>query len=272
MDKNLNQLHKTLVEILDFVVSVCEENNLEYCLAYGSALGAYRHKGFIPWDDDMDIAMPRNDYEKFLRIMQSKYKDGLFRIQTEKTEKKYFLSFAKVRKQNTVFIESIAEEIYSDNGIYIDIFPLDGVFNAETFSFRIKRKYINYLKHVLKLQACPALYQKKEGQLKYYVDRILSFPNLFISNKKLLASLNKTMISKQSVSKAPYIAQYDESNAGGVMRRDVYFPFGKCEFEGKQYSVPGKIEEYLRTQYGETYMELPPEEKRATHKPIELKF
>ena len=71
MDKNLDQLHKTVVEILDFVVSVCEENNLEYCLAYGSALGAYRHKGFIPWDDDMDIGMPRNDDEKFLRIMRN---------------------------------------------------------------------------------------------------------------------------------------------------------------------------------------------------------
>ena len=72
MDKNLDQLHKTLVEILDFVVSVCEENNLEYCLAYGSALGAYRHKGFIPWDDDLDIGMLRDDYNHFLELAPSK--------------------------------------------------------------------------------------------------------------------------------------------------------------------------------------------------------
>ena len=66
MNFDIEKLHVTLIEILDYVVSLCEKHNIQYCLIYGSALGAYRHKGFIPWDDDMDIAMPRDDYEKFI--------------------------------------------------------------------------------------------------------------------------------------------------------------------------------------------------------------
>lgn len=151
MNFDIEKLHVTLIEILDYVVSLCEKHNIQYCLIYGSALGAYRHKGFIPWDDDMDIAMPRDDYEKFISIMKCQT-DAQFSIQSEETEDSYFLTFAKVRKRGTIFVESIAEKKYKNNGIYIDIFPLDLVKNSEGVSYKLKRKIINYLKHVLKLK------------------------------------------------------------------------------------------------------------------------
>ena len=98
MDEGLEKLHGVLVEILDFVYSVCEEHGLLCFLVYGTALGAYRHHGFIPWDDDMDVAMPREDYTKFLQIMKQEGHDK-YEIQDEDNEDFYFLSFAKVRKK-----------------------------------------------------------------------------------------------------------------------------------------------------------------------------
>lgn len=270
MDVTQKKLHETLIEILDYVVSICEKNNLQYCLVYGSALGAYRHHGFIPWDDDMDIAMPRDDYEKFLEIME-KQENERYSIQNEKNEENYFLSFSKVRKNGTIFVESIVEEKYHNNGIYIDIFPLDFIKNYDGKAKR-NRKRINYIKHVLKIQGCPKLYRKKEGNVRFIIDCTISFPAWIVSNKKLLSILNNWMVIPISFDQANYIAQYDESSEAAVMEKSIYFPLGECEFNGKMYKVPGNICEYLRRQYGEDYMKLPPIEKRVTHNPIKLKF
>ncbi|MCI9572690.1 MAG: LicD family protein [Lachnospiraceae bacterium] len=271
MNFDIEKLHVTLIEILDYVVSLCEKHNIQYCLIYGSALGAYRHKGFIPWDDDMDIAMPRDDYEKFISIMKCQT-DAQFSIQSEETEDSYFLTFAKVRKRGTIFVESIAEKKYKNNGIYIDIFPLDLVKNSEGVSYKLKRKIINYLKHVLKLKACPKLYRQKEGGIKFCLDCALSFPWWLLPNKDILKILKKLMVADIDYKDANYIAQYDESSTAAVMEKGIYFPLKKCEFEGKTYYIPGGIEYYLMQQYGNDYMELPPLDKRVTHKPIQLKF
>lgn len=108
----LTQLHKTLVEILDYVVKICEENGLQYFVAYGSALGAYRHEGFIPWDDDIDIVLPRKDYEKLAKILKESNNEKYF-YQDETNEKNYFLLFAKVRKNGTKFVErNVRKKIY----------------------------------------------------------------------------------------------------------------------------------------------------------------
>lgn len=271
MNYDIKKLHSVLIEILDYAVSVCEEHNLQYCLVYGTALGAYRHKGFIPWDDDVDIAMPRDDYEKFLEIIEAEH-TSKYSIQTEKTEENYFLTFAKIRKNGTVFIESILEKPYANNGVYIDVFPLDFVENSKKTSYKIKRKSINYFKHILKLQACPGLYKQKQGKIKFYFDCILSFPGWILSNKTILKILRKLMISKKNLDETAYVAQYDESLDAAVMEKEIYFPLKKCQFEGKSYYVSGNIEEYLERQYGSDFMKLPPIEKRATHSPIELKI
>lgn len=271
MNYDLNRLHRTLIEILDFVVEICEQNDLQYCLLYGTALGAYRHKGFIPWDDDLDIGMPRADYEKFIQIMKCRPSTN-FDLQNEWNEEKWFLTFSKIRKNGTCFIESIVDGLYKNNGIYIDIFPLDFV-NKNNANIAIKRKYINYLKHTLKIQACPKLFLEKEGRLKYTVDRFLSFPSYFLNDKVLVRYVNNLMISKNKKNNDYcFVAQYDESSDAAIMEKEIYFPLRKCSFEGKEYYVPGNIEEYLRRQYGNDFMELPPIEKRMTHKPIKVEF
>ena len=269
MEYDIKKLHKVLVEILDYFVSVCEKNNLQYFLVYGTALGAYRHKGFIPWDDDLDVAMPREDYQRLLSILENNPNEG-YSIQNESNEKEWFLSFSKIRKNHTLFVESIAQDVYQNNGMYIDIFPLDFA-NDETFSYKINLKVINYIRHGLKFIACKKLYKKKYSTIRYGIEMIFTFPVYLMGRSNALKMLNRMRIGKCKESDATIIAEYDDPHALKIPK-DVYFPGRKMLFDGKAYYVPNKIEDYLSTVYGKTYMELPPIEERRTHQPEKIMF
>ena len=267
----LIKLHKTLLEILDYVVDICEENNITYFLIYGTALGAYRHKEFIPWDDDLDIAIPRDDYNKFIHILES-YDNHNFSIQYEANEKKYYHPFAKVRKKGTVFIEDISQNMYENNGIYIDIFPLDYIKEKDSLSQKIRSHTITYLKHILRYSAHQGAYKNKRNFWGHVFEHIICIPAYILPKSILLNKLNKLCIGKCLKHDAKYIAQYYDRGFRNTMPIDVFFPPRKISFCNKEYNVPNKIEEYLTTAYGTDYMELPPIEERKTHQPIEIKF
>lgn len=262
---DIGKLHSVLVEILDYFVDICVENNLRYFLLYGTALGAYRHGGFIPWDDDLDVGMPREDYNKFISIMGKK-KDSIYSIQNECNEKKWFLTFSKLRKTNTVYIESIADGIYRNNGIYIDIFPLEYSKNYG-FGNNIKKTFIKYLIHGLKLYSCKELYKEKLGK-KYFLHLVISFP-VGVSIRHSLLLLNKISIGKINEDEAKYFNVYDDMSS---IKKDIYFPPKTILFCGKEYCCPNNIQQYLETIYGSTYMQLPPENERRTHDPIKIQF
>ena len=121
----MNELQKCQLEILKEFIRICKDNNLQYYLVGGTCLGAVRHKGFIPWDDDIDVAMPRDDYDKFITL-QDQMKKPYF-IQTYKSDKNYIYNFAKVRDSSTTFVENFFACSQMNHGVWIDVFPLDGM-------------------------------------------------------------------------------------------------------------------------------------------------
>lgn len=131
-NEELHKLHNEELNILKLVVRFCDENHIQYFLTAGSLLGAVRHKGFIPWDDDLDISMPRDDYERFLSIAANKLDKCLY-LHCNNTDTEYWLPFAKVRMNDTEFVEPTIEKIQTHKGIFIDIFPLDNAKKQKGF-------------------------------------------------------------------------------------------------------------------------------------------
>ena len=124
--EKLKKLHNVEVEILDEFNRICNKHNLQYFLSYGTLLGAVRHQGFIPWDDDLDVSMPREDYEKFIEIAEDELNKEYY-IDNKNTNDKYYLNFTKLRKKNTVFEQDFQVNYDGPKGIWVDIFPIDEI-------------------------------------------------------------------------------------------------------------------------------------------------
>ena len=122
----LRDVQKVQLEILLEFDRICRKHGLKYLLFAGTLLGAVRHKGFIPWDDDIDVCMLRGDYERFLTVCKDELSAELF-LQTTDTDREYPLQFAKLRKNNTRFVEKSMSDLKIHHGVFIDIFPLDNV-------------------------------------------------------------------------------------------------------------------------------------------------
>ena len=127
MEYSKRDLQLKLLEIAKYVDDLCRKNSIEYYLIYGSALGAKRHKGFIPWDDDFDIAMTYENYQKFITICDKFLDKKKYFLQRMESEPKYYLSFMKLRDITTTLIEEANKDKEITYGVYIDIFPLVGV-------------------------------------------------------------------------------------------------------------------------------------------------
>lgn len=126
MNNTLRELQRTQVEILEIVDDLCKQNHISYSLYAGTLLGAVRHKGFIPWDDDLDICMLRSDYERFLKCWkENPVKEYL--LQNKETDPDFTQSFSKIRKDHTTFLQPGEEPYKYHKGIFIGIFPIDRV-------------------------------------------------------------------------------------------------------------------------------------------------
>ena len=125
MNNDLNELKRIELEMLKTFIKICKKHNFMYFLVGGTCLGSVRHGGFIPWDDDIDVGMPRSDYNKFIKIASEELPGNMF-LQTFFTDEQYPCAFAKIRNNDTTFIEKGLRKSNINHGIYIDIFPLDG--------------------------------------------------------------------------------------------------------------------------------------------------
>lgn len=266
MQRYLTDLREVQLEMMDEIARVCKENNLTYVLNYGSLLGAVRHKGFIPWDDDMDICMPREDYEKFREIGKTQLRKGYY-LYCSEDYPDCWSSIMKLMKKDTVFIRH-GMEYESEDGqrIFIDIWPLDNVMGpAEKASAKIKAKKTR-LTRILRLK----IKEKTGGQLGRE-EKVKMLFYRFISAKWLIRTRYRT-ITKWKNEKTEYWM------SGGVynyiketMPKAWYLPTTTVSFEGHDYQAPGNYEEVLKHLYG-NYMQIPPLSLRYTHGPFKVQM
>lgn len=257
-DKTVAAAQKVMLEILVEIHRICVENNITYWLEAGTLLGAIRHKGFIPWDDDCDVSMPRKDYERFLQIAQEKLPETMF-LQTKETDKAYPLPWAKIRKNGTLLIETgeTGEEKYH-HGIFVDIFPYDYYESAEVIK---KLQWERETKDAKKRYPKGSLQRVLHG---LYANVILCIPMHAIKEKR------KYLISHRNEMNSKYNHFFSYAADVGYIYPttcDEIFPVKLAEdvFEGCTFYVPNDAKKLLEATYGETYMKLPPVEQRKTH-------
>jgi lipopolysaccharide cholinephosphotransferase len=252
-------LRKVMLEILDEFVRICEENNLIYFLTAGTLLGAIRHKGFIPWDDDIDIAMPRNDYEKFIDIFQNIAETNYYVLSHKCPVNTFYhyKPFAKFCKKGTVFAESHIKDPVNYSGIWIDIWPFD---NCIYFLVPFQKCLIAIADKLYRLKTCEDIPKKK---VKLLFSKLICF----IFSLQFCKSLVKISYSFFNKYSTRYISFFsgNYSYKRETHMYNIIFPLENVLFEGKYYKVPGKWDIFLKELYDNNYMELPPVDQRKIH-------
>ncbi len=261
MESDLRKLQLVCLDILKEVVRVCDKYDIKYFLYEGTLLGCIRHKGFIPWDDDLDIAMLRDDYDKFLKVAEKELNDGFF-LQTFDTDENYPLAFAKVRKNNTFLDELHYQNIDMNKGIFIDIFPLDNMPNLKILRF-FERKILR-LKYVFCLVSNKDI--KLNNNKKY--EGVVNFLRKFIfwNGRNKLVKFDKRIKRYNKLKNCKYCGQIcSVHKSNGIFKKYWLENLEKKEFEGLEFLVPSEYNSLLSHSYGD-YMKLPPiEERKPQH-------
>lgn len=250
----LKELQTLEAEVLKNFLSVCETLNLKYYLLGGTMLGAVRHQGFIPWDDDIDVGMPRRDYEIFV-TEGCKYISSNYFIQTHNSDSEYPMNFAKIRINNTTYIESAVANKNMHHGVYIDVFPLD-IYPRNDTLFILKKKILDF--------RISATFSNIKTSKKAKVFQILSrcfYPTV----KSAIKSKEKHLKSVKNGEKiANFCGAWGEKE---IVPAEWYGEGTTLTFEGMKVIVPSRYDLWLTQVYGD-YMQLPPEHKRKSHHPI----
>ena len=260
--EDLKKLHEVQVEILKDIDKFCQEHNITYFLIAGTLLGAVRHKGFIPWDDDIDIGMLRSDYEKFIKSYPSD-KNNKYFVQTLETDSNYWHSYAKIRKKNTFMNEAKIASLNLNKEIFVDLFPFDNVKDGGYDKIKYRANIIKVIRESIYVKR--KIITLRDCRIKLLSAIFLIFPvkTLYKFQKKLMMKYDKI----ETTNVACYIGEYQTRNE--YLKKDVFLPVKKQEFEGEMFNAINKPEVYLEQIYGD-YMQLPPKEKRVAHGVLEI--
>lgn len=246
------------LEMLKKLDKICKDNNIKYSLAGGSLLGAVRHKGYIPWDDDIDIMMQRNEYEKFLEIAQKQFEFPYF-IQYYKTEKYYNRGHAQIRNSNTTAIINGDEYNDFNKGIFIDIFPLDNIPDSEDEKKKFLKKI---LKHKKKLEFFYNI--RSSSKIKYYVKKIIrKIKYTFIDYNKEIEKFENLLKKYNNI---------ETKQCGALGFRPDEFKYEtqwfkeiiEVPFENMKVKIIRNYDEALKRQYND-YMKIPKDKNGSIH-------
>lgn len=257
-----DKVQKDELKILIEFDKICKKNNLIYTVAAGTMIGAVRHKGFIPWDDDIDVYMLRNDFNKLRKIASKELPKSMF-YQSHYTDPNYYYPFDKIRLNNTVFKETFLSNHDINHGVFIDIFPIDAISDNK---LRSNFQYYKYRFYRL-------------GLMVKYINI-----NARTGKKKFAAQILRLLFSGYSLQylykKCEVIAQKNESNyqnskwvrnlnsVGSAGKSETYHRYAfknihSTKFEGYDFSISADYDYMLRSLYGD-YMKLPPKSEQVT--------
>ncbi len=253
-----DELKKIQLKILDTLISFCERNNIKYWLTYGSLLGAVRHKGYIPWDDDIDIGMLRADFD---RLMQEFNRQNTrYKFYCIENNKGFFYPFGKLLDTETLLYEP---DINGDKlHVNIDIFAHD---NAPDNKIKLSLALLK-VRLLMKLRVVKRSYAVPRSYLKRKIFSAMRLFLRFFPDGYFDRRIVKTA-KKYQKCRTKRVAAFS-SFLNVVCEKSVFDNLVKIEFEGRECDVPAEYDKFLTLLYGD-YMTLPPKEKRVTHHSFE---
>lgn len=275
-DEILNKLHKVQLKILSDFIAVCEKYNLRYFAVYGTSIGAVRHQGFIPWDDDIDVAMLREDYDKFCKVFQKELGED-YNLLTPEIDGRYACTVTHIQKKGTKFISEFSKDLKCEQCIFMDIFPLDYVAADKKAALKQARDS-NILGRLLFLSgtAYPFIPCKGiKGKIAEYVCWIIHhvLKVLRVKPQFLYKKYVSTVTKYNNASdKSEYVTSFEY--AGGLkdrVKKEDLFPLKRVPFENLEINIPANNHEFLTKVYGD-YMKIPPKEDRVNHMPLIIQF
>ena len=248
------ELKQIQIAILVSIHEFCEQHGIRYSLSAGTLLGAVRHKGFIPWDDDIDIMMPRPDYERF-RTSYPGF-EPQYSVQSYHNDESYWFNFVKVYDNRTLFIEGAAR-----NGVYVDVFPVDGFNDNSEEIAVILEKATSLLNRDLR-------WATKEYRVRTNKKDIFLHYLKYQCRNRMVARRQKTikkideMFMNQTFETSPMAGMFFFDRMLAVLPRTLYEEYKLIDFEGRPFCCINNTHQFLKSLYGD-YMQLPPEEERV---------
>lgn len=262
----LSQIQSIELRILKYVDHICKENNINYWLDGGTLLGAIRHCGFIPWDDDIDIVMPRKDYNKFIKIASDLLPDDMLLDLTNKKKYKYsYVVPCTVRDKKSLILETDFNcDAEIGTGLYIDIIPID-IYHENKIIFYFETQLKKIFRDICSIKNSKFFFTNKKHMLLYDFlnkTKLFSIDNLALIYFKIIGFFllfNRNILNYK---KCGY--GYDAYWFRYFKVEDI-FPLKEINFEGCKYKVPNNYDAILKVFYGDSYMVLPPESERRYH-------
>ncbi len=266
-DETLKHLQQVELNILKEFIQICEENDLTYFMYAGSLLGVIRHQGFIPWDDDIDVIMFREDFEKLNKILEKDI-DEKYRFFNVLNEETYHYTWGRLTLKNTLFKEWWADQVDYTPNIFIDIFILDNMPNNKFKKFI--HKWSGFVWNQLTIYSI--LKFKNDSKIKqiiqdtiYYILKILPISPSTIKKRCV------SCFSKYQHEDCEIVCDFPSENQMQMSFKSDWLPLKRGKFEDIEVNIPNNYDKILRMDFSE-YMELPPEESRFNPAPEEIDF